>query len=87
MRTKLKINIDEIDIPIHSYILKNTDAASRWEQAKKDFPENKLSFLIKNFDQAKLTEGTTMSATLDEHQNMIITIVDTDNKKTKKGKA
>jgi hypothetical protein len=54
MRTKLKINIDEIDIPVHSYILKNTDASVRWEQAKKDFPENKLSFLIKNFDQAKL---------------------------------
>jgi hypothetical protein len=58
MRSKLKINIDEIDIPIHSYILKNTDASARWEQARKDFSENKLSFLIKNFDQARLTEDT-----------------------------
>lgn len=55
---RLKINIDEIDIPIHSYIVKNTDASNRWEKAKKDFPENKLSFLIKNFDQIKLTKDT-----------------------------
>jgi ATP-dependent Clp protease ATP-binding subunit ClpC len=55
-------------------------------RAIQKYLEDPLAEFILN-NQAKLTVGTTMSATLDEHQNMIITIVDTDNKKTKKGKA
>ncbi len=55
-------------------------------RAIQKYLEDPLAEFILN-NQAKLSEGTTMSATLDENQNIIITLVDTDNKKTKKGKA
>jgi hypothetical protein len=55
---RLKIYIDEINIPVDSYIIQNTEAPKLWEKSKKDFPENKVALLIKDFDQKQLTNDT-----------------------------
>ena len=54
----LKIYIDDIDVTVEHYILHNTDTPKIWEKVRQDFSENKLAFLIKDFDQKKLTEDT-----------------------------
>jgi hypothetical protein len=54
----LKIYIDDIDVTVEHYILHNTDTPKIWEKVRQDFSENKLSFLIKDFDQKKLREDT-----------------------------
>jgi ATP-dependent Clp protease ATP-binding subunit ClpC len=53
-------------------------------RAIQKYLEDPLAEFILN-NQALLTDGTTMSASLDEKDNIIITIIDTD-KKTKKSK-